>query len=236
MMRIDPSRSLLLVVAFTLCISPDSAVAAGGDAGAGSVRRYGSPARSPDKLADREYRRGLRKRDSALQHEARAIKASSEKKRNKERSKATKDWTAAAKYYRGAIDKLPEHYQAHSSLGYALRKLGQYDDATTSYDLALKLKPGYPEALEYRAEAYLALGRLEDASHSYTRLMTLDREKAGLLRSAMEAWLEAPRTTAVDGTSISPENVDWFRAWVEERKQGDAKTRAVSSPGADWDR
>ena len=238
MMRIDSSRSLLLVVAFTLCFSPISVFAAGGGyGGVGSADGNKSSARGPERFAERDYNRGLRRRDSALKHEARAISASSEKKRDKQLSKAVKDWSAAEKYYRAAIKQLPKYYQAHSSLGYTLRKLGRYDKAIASYDLALKLKPGYPEALEYRAEAYLALGRFEDASHSYTRLRTLDREKAGQLLSAMEVWLEAHETSAADGTSISPETVAWLRGWVEEQSPGsDAETRAVSSPGADWDR
>lgn len=243
MIRLTRFRPLLTLAAFVLCISPGSALAAGGGGGgggggagmgAGSGGGYQRPARTPEMLAEKEYNRGLKKRESALKREAKASKASSEKKRDKELKKAAKDWTAAAKYYRAAIKKLPKYHQAHTSLGYALRKLGQYDKSVTSYDLALKIRPGFPEALEYRAEAYLALGRLEDASRSYMRLMSIDREKAGMLMSAMKVWLETPETTGTDGTSISLESVDWFRGWVEEREKRNARTTEVSSAGANW--
>ena len=35
------------------------------------------------------------------------------------------------------------------------RKLGNYDIALSAYERALALHPGYPEALEYRGEAFL---------------------------------------------------------------------------------
>ena len=240
MTRLTRFRSLLTLAAFALCISPGSALAAGGGGGggggggAGMGGGYQRPARTPEMLAEKEFKRGLSKRESALKREAKASKASSEKKRDKELKKAAKDWKAAAKYYRAAIKKLPKYYQAHTSLGYALRKLDQYSKSVASYDLALKLRPGFPEALEYRAEAYLALGRLEDASRSYMRLMAIDREKAGMLMSAMKDWLETPETTAADGKSISPESVDWFRGWVAEREKRDARTAEISSAGASW--
>ena len=230
-----------MVAVFTIGISPHIAQAAAGGGGGGGGGGAGSggagyerPARTPEMLAEKEYKRGLRKRDRAWKREAKANDASSEKKRDKELSRAAADWTAAAKYYRAAIEKSPKYYQAHTSLGYALRKLGDYDDSVASYDLALKLKPGFPEALEYRGEAYLALGLFEDASRSYMRLMSLDREKAGQLMSAMQAWLAKADTTAVDGTSPSKERIDWFRNWVEERSQRDAQSVDASSGREDW--
>lgn len=188
-------------------------------------------------LAEKEYKRGLKKRDSAWLHQTKASKASSEKKRDKELKKATKDWNSAAKYFRAAIKKFPKYYQAHTSLGYSQRKLGQYGASVASYDRALKLKPGYAEALEYRAEAYLELGRFQEASRSYMRLMSIDREKAGLLMSAMQSWLETPETTAADGSPIQTENVEWFRGWVEDRIKRDykaSKVSKVSAAGTDW--
>jgi hypothetical protein len=41
-------------------------------------------------------------------------------------------------------------------MGFALRKTGEPVKALEMYDKALALAPGFPDALEYRGEAYLA--------------------------------------------------------------------------------
>ena len=72
-------RPLLTLAAFVLCISPGSALAAGGGGGgggggagmgAGSGGGYQRPARTPEMLAEKKYNRGLKKRESALKREA----------------------------------------------------------------------------------------------------------------------------------------------------------------------
>ncbi len=128
----------------------------------------------------------------------------------------------------------PSHHRAHSSLGYVLRKVGQYDDSIDAYDRALQIEPGFPEALEYRGEAYLALGRLKDASRSYMQLVEVDLEKAELLMTAMKDWLDAPETTAINGTKINAATIDWFRGWMTRRTPRDGETPAVSSAGPNW--
>ena len=62
-----------------------------------------------------------------------------------------------------STDKDAHFHEAFSSLGYARRKLGMYEGALSAYDTALSLVPNYAEAVEYRAEAYLALNRIPEA-------------------------------------------------------------------------
>src|ERR1041385_8579699 len=64
----------------------------------------------------------------------------------------------------------PRLAQAWNGLGYSSRKLGDYKAALAAYDKALELRAGYPEATEYRGEAYLALDRTEDAKQAYLDL------------------------------------------------------------------
>jgi tetratricopeptide (TPR) repeat protein len=47
----------------------------------------------------------------------------------------------------------PTMYEAWNYMGYTQRMLGHYDEALIAYDHALNLKPGYPEAIEYRGHA-----------------------------------------------------------------------------------
>jgi len=217
-----------VVTALAFLTSPSASSAAAGGGGGGGLGGGGNngerSARSPEKDADRSYRRGLRERDSAWKHEKKAEQAPTDKKRGQELRKAEKDWSAAVKYYRKAIKKLPRYPEAHSSLGYALRKLGDYEASLASYDLALKQKPGYPEALEYRAEAYLALGRLSDATRNYAYLARRDRDKAAQLLAAIDAWLEKAETEPLPVvTQRSPE---WLRKWVDARKKSLSKLQA----------
>jgi cytochrome c-type biogenesis protein CcmH/NrfG len=53
----------------------------------------------------------------------------------------------------------PRLHEAFSSLGYAYRKTGDFDQALQAYERALVLAPGYAAAIEYQAEAHLGLNR-----------------------------------------------------------------------------
>lgn len=66
---------------------------------------------------------------------------------------------SAIKYFARAIMAWPENHAAHAGLGRALLGMKQYDAALESLDKALDILPGYPLALEDRAEALKALGR-----------------------------------------------------------------------------
>lgn len=235
-MRTNSFRISIALATLLLTLDPLEALAAagGGGGGVGAGGNYQQSSRSPEKKAEREYKRGLRKRDAAWKHEKKASEASSDKKRIKESSKAANDWNAALKYYKAAIAALPKHYQAHTSKGYALRKLGHYDASILAYNRALELKPGFPEALEYRAEAYLGLGRLEDVSRGYMKLLRLDREKADLLMGAMQSWIEKTADSETEADAASPALVEWFRGWVEERVQIDAQSNGLASGSRGW--
>ena len=52
-----------------------------------------------------------------------------------------------------AVNAEPSMYEAHTYIGYANRKLGNYDESLRAYETALKLKPNYVFAIEYQAEA-----------------------------------------------------------------------------------
>ncbi len=175
---------------------------------------------SPEEL----FNRALEYRDKAWKLEAEA--AESPDKAEKLLKKADKEYGKAVKKLREAVEAKPDFHQAYSSLGYALRKTGELEASIEAYDRALELAPGYPEALEYRAEAYLGLGRLEEVQEAYMELFRNDRKRADELMAAMDAWLEA------NGDASGAEE---FRAWVEERAQIAAQTAELGGEaGADW--
>ena len=96
-----------------------------------------------------------------------------------------KDWPAAARAFRKAVDLRAAYPEAWNELGYALRNQGKYADSLKAYDEALRLRPNFPEALEYLGEAYVKLGRVDDARKILERLKPLDAARAGELAEAI---------------------------------------------------
>ncbi len=145
--------------------------------------------------------------------------------------KAQKAYKKAIGQFRDAVEQVPAFHQAWSSLGYALRKTGQYQESLEAYDRSLAIDPRYVEAIEYRGEAYLGLDRIEEAKGAYMELFQLDRERAAELMTAMKRWLEERRQDAGD---LSPETLDSFATWVEERSDLVAQVGTLASLGRSW--
>jgi cytochrome c-type biogenesis protein CcmH/NrfG len=59
-----------------------------------------------------------------------------------------------------------------------LRKQQRYPESLDAYAEALRLQPDFPEALEYLGEAFVKMGRLEDARRVLDRLRDLDPPRA----------------------------------------------------------
>ena len=74
----------------------------------------------------------------------------------------------------------------------------------------------------HRAEAYLALDRLDDAKSAYMDLFNHERALADQLMTAMQKWLAEHRGNA-NGMRVS--DVDAFDKWLQER-EGIAKQTA----------
>jgi tetratricopeptide (TPR) repeat protein len=72
----------------------------------------------------------------------------------------------------------PAFPDAWNEPGYALRHLGRYAESLDAYGEALRLRPDFPEALEYLGEAYVKMGRLDDARRVLERLRPLDAVRA----------------------------------------------------------
>lgn len=101
------------------------------------------------------------------------------------RARTAKDWNGAVAAFRRAVDLQPTFAEGWNGLGYALRNAGKYAESLEAYDEALRLRPDLPEALEYIGEAYVKLGRLDDARRALDRLKPLDAERARELAEAI---------------------------------------------------
>src|ERR1700722_10004802 len=126
------------------------------------------------------------------------------------------------------VGRSPQLAEAWNALGYTQRKLGSYDDALASYAKALELKPGYPEALEYRGEAYLRLNRIHDAKQAYLDIFAKNRTIAATLLESMKAWIKTQQSAhAVDASEVTD-----LQQWVQERSQIATQTAALTRAGA----
>lgn len=204
--------TLIVAVALTFSVGgdfvmPKSAFAAGGSSMGGGSFSTPAPRKTPQQQAIDSYNRGIAARDKAEQYEQQLADADTEKKRKKLQKKVNQQYKKAAKAYRSAIKKQPRLYQAHGGLGYALKRLGDFDNAMVAYDESLRLRPEYTPAIEYRAEAYLALARYQDVIDAHAHLAYLDRGHKVELEVAIGSWLD---THARDDT-----NAD-FHDWASK--------------------
>lgn len=206
-----------LVSVLVLAASPIALLAAGGS----SV-----PSTNPKDEAAAAYERGLAHRDKAWKLQKEAESSADEARKSKLEAKIKKEYEKAIRAFRSATESNPQMHQAYSSLGYALRRTGSFEESLEAYDRALQLQPDYFEAIEYRAEAYLALDRLAEAKSAYMQLFRDDRERADELMTAMQSWIE---TSRVETDSLDPSAVEAFSAWVEERQRISGNTASVES-------
>ncbi len=191
----------------------------GGDYGGGTSQ---AQRMTPQQMAVKRYNAGLKHKRRAQDYEDKAATAKNDEDRDKQLKKAKSQYESAIEDYRRAIGYDTGAYQAMNELGYAYRKVGDYEAAVKAYDAALLVKPNFSPAIEYRAEAYLALSMFQQVKDSYLELVRGDQDQAAALMRAMDAWLQTHREDAtVDAKA--------FSEWVIDRKAVAASTVSLST-------
>jgi tetratricopeptide (TPR) repeat protein len=188
---------------------------------------------TPQQKARAAYNDGVRLVKRADKAQQAASEATDAGKKDKAAHEAHDAYAAALVKFTDATGEDSSLHEAWNYVGYTNRKLGNYDDALAAYDKALSIKPGYPDALEYRGEAYLGLGRIADAQQAYLDLYAGNRALAGKLLTAMKTWASAQRA-APSGSSAT--NLDELDKWIQERTQIASQTAALTREGtaASW--
>ncbi len=167
---------------------------------------------SPMGLATDHYNQGLKYRDKAWKYEQRAAADKKLQDRHENLAKAEKEYKKVIEQQLAATALNADFHESFSSLGYAYRKIGEYAPALKAYDRALELVPNYVEAIEYRAEAYLGLGRLSEAKAAYETLFLRDPQRAAQLLAACRGWGTAP------SAGVDSEVVAEFVLWIEAKE------------------
>lgn len=223
-------RRLVLWLAIGFLIQPAIVLASGGSSMPPPMNPpSGSnappvPSKSPAEEAAEKYNLGIQHRDRAVALQKEAATAP-EKDRAKLEKKAGKEFDKAIAAYRQATMLNNKMHQAYSDLGFCLRKTGDYTLALEAYNRALSLAPAYGPAIEYRAEAYLGLDQVEDAKKAYMDLFPNDRAHADELLVAMKGWVQKRQG---EPGKMTPEMVQSFSTWVQEREQLAKQTPSVS--------
>lgn len=205
-------RSLVLCLTFVFAASPVLAAGAGGGGGGEYSGGSGSSAgssRSPERVSQRYYETGLSQKKKAWKYEAKAAKADDAEDREELLAKAHQAYEKAIESQSAAVKANPKNYEAENELGYALRKTGKYKEAIDAYDRSLALNGTFFPAVEYRGEAYLAVGQLRSVKDAYMKLFRNDRKLADQLMTAIDEWLVM---------QPAGEETASFAEWVKERK------------------
>jgi tetratricopeptide (TPR) repeat protein len=194
--------------------------------GGGELLAIRSKPQAPAAATTSSERSAIEALNSGLRRLAQADQIES-----KNPEQARKQYAAALKDFQAAAAAQPRNYRAHNGSGYSYRKLGQYDRALASYDRALALAPASTDAIEYRAEAYLALNRLADVKQAYMHLFVHDRAASNVLMTAMKVWVEKRQ---IDPAGIDATEIAAFDRWVRERDALAVSVVNLGHNSPDW--
>jgi tetratricopeptide (TPR) repeat protein len=182
--------------------------------------------RSGSDAAKSAYNAGIRNIKKAQDYDAEAAKASTPEKAAKAHDKAQKAYHDSIGSFIDAVGADPKMYEAWNYLGFANRHMGNYADALSSYAKALEINPNFPNAIEYRGEAYLGLNQIEEAKGAYMALFRDSRPLADELMTAMHRWAEARKQ---DAQGLSSADVEAFTKWMDERAGIAAQTASLAT-------
>jgi tetratricopeptide (TPR) repeat protein len=219
-----------IVLGTSLVVYQASAIASGSKSPA-PAPEAAMPMRTPEEMAIAAYNSGIDHKDKGLKIESTAASKDA-KEQTKAADKAKKEYEKALKDFKTAATNSPEMYQAYNGMGFSYRKTGDYAKALEMYDRALQLKPGFPDAIEYRGEAYLGLNRVDDAKQAYLEILAADRKQADTLMSAMQKWIEQKKSNPA---GVDPAMVTGLETWLKERAEIAKQTMAMGmSHGPRW--
>lgn len=150
------------------------------------------------------------------------------RRKEKLEAKAKDKHEDAVKKFLKATEKNPNLFQAWGSLGYSYRKIGNYTASLEAYNKSLAIQPNYTPAVEYRAEALLALNQVDEVKSVYMALFRMDRARADELSAAIDKWLEKRKA---DPAGLDPAKLEDFAKWAGERKQAASQVPSITRPG-----
>jgi tetratricopeptide (TPR) repeat protein len=176
----------------------------------------------PDVAAQKAYKAGMKSLNKAKGFAEEAANAPNADKKNGALIKLNDTYGRALDQFTEALVNKGDMVEAWNNVGFIHLRLGAYSESVDDYNHTLALQPDLLEAIEHRAEAYVAIDRLDDAKSAYMDLFNHDRPLADQLMAAMQHWITEHRTNA---NGLRASDIDAFDKWVQER-DGVAKQTA----------
>jgi tetratricopeptide (TPR) repeat protein len=185
----------------------------------------------PDKAAKKAFQAGLKSLKKAHDYEDAAAKQTNPDKKADLLDKIGDAYGKALDQFTEALSNKGDMFEAWNGAGYVHLRLGAFNESIDDYNHTLVLQPELLEAIEHRAEAYMAVDRLEEAKAAYMNLFNHERPLADQLMAAMQQWVVNHHAAA---NGLRAADIDSFGKWLQER-EGIAKQTAqaaASAPGA----
>lgn len=167
----------------------------------------------PEAAAKKAFVAGVKSLNRAREYEEVAAKATNPDKRDSALIKVSDAYGRALDQFTAALSNKGDMVEAWNNVGYVHLRLGAYNESIDDYNHTLKLKPDLLEAIEHRAEAYMAVDRLEQAQAAYMDLFNHARPLADQLMPVMQKWLENHRLAA---NGMRAADIDSFGKWLQE--------------------
>jgi tetratricopeptide (TPR) repeat protein len=193
----------------------------GGGMGGPQIESTPSPEK-PDAAAKKAYNAGMKSLNKAAGYESAAAAATNEDKKNAALEKQNDAYGRALDLFTYALSNQGDMYDAWNNVGYIHLRLGAYNEAIDDYNHTLALKPDLMVAIEHRAEAYVAVDRLDEAKSAYMEVFNHEPKLAEGLLGTMRQWLVAHHENA---RGMRGSDIEAFDKWVSER-DGIAKQAA----------
>jgi tetratricopeptide (TPR) repeat protein len=181
----------------------------------------------PDAAASKAYKAAIKALTKAHEHELAMAKATDPDKRADELDKTGDAYGKALDYFTAAIMNKGDMVDAWNGAGYVHLRLGAYNESIDDYNHTLALKPELYDAIEHRAEAYMATDHLEDAKASYMDLFSHARPLADQLMVTMQKWLQSHRAAA---NGMRASDIDSFDKWLQEQDGIARQTASAAAP------
>ena len=229
---------LLIVAAVALCalqvrIAHAQGLPGGGMGGGGRGQMPPGAGGMPDEpptvaddkpdVAARKYLKAAYKAlEKAKSFEADAATTRDPDKKAKDLERVNNQYSIALDAFTEALSNKGDLVEAWDQVGYVHLRLGAYREAIDDYNHTLALKPELMEAIEHRAEAYLAVDHLDEVKIAYMDLYNHSPDLAAQLMAAMQKWVAARQA---DASTPHSADAEAFAKWVSDR-DGIAKQTA----------
>ena len=165
----------------------------------------------PDAASKKAFNAGVKALTKARGYDDAAAKAPNADKKAKELEKADDAYSRALDEFTEALSNKGDLFDAWNHAGSIHLRLGAFAESLDDYNHALNLKPDFMPAVEGRAEASLALNRLEEVRVAYMDLYSHAPDLAG---SSCRRCSNGSRASA--RTAPAAVNLDAMDKWLQE--------------------